>query len=97
MSLPNYKKAMELDTTKAEYIAAYARGPPYEPTILLFKKAISLDSTYGGAYAGLGYSYNKLGRIKEAYDMYCKAVEIDPTNIVWVKSRENMKRKLENK
>ena len=49
----------------------------YERAVLLFRKALELDSHLEPAYSGLSESLNRLGRIDEAIPIVKKWIEIN--------------------
>ena len=50
----------------------------YKEAITYLKKSIENDSTNADAFNMLGYSNRKLGKTKEAFDYYNKALDLDP-------------------
>lgn len=63
-------------TGKAEKLFAAGK---YADAEINYRKAIQANSAYGEAYAGLGQTDLKLGRGREAYAAFSRAVELLPT------------------
>jgi tetratricopeptide (TPR) repeat protein len=52
----------------------------WEQAIKYFKKATEIDTNFRPAYFNLGLAYYDLGKLNNAYESFCKVLEIDKNN-----------------
>lgn len=87
-----YTRAIELNPDNAVYYcnraAAFSRLENHENVIEDCEQAVKLDPFYGKAYGRLGIAYSNLNMFKKARDAYIKALQLDPTNVMY---QDNLK------
>lgn len=64
----------------------YVRQGNLEKGIVMFQRAIDLNSQYADAYHNMGHTYLRMGKFEEAKEAYKKAVAINP--LLWQSYRD---------
>ena len=91
-AVDQYTRAIFINPDNAVYYcnraAAFSRLELHEYVIEDCECAVKLDPNYGKAYGRLGIAYSNLNMTKKARDAYLKAIQLDPTNVMY---QENLK------
>lgn len=91
-ALELYTRAIAIDPKNAVYYcnraAVHSKMLNYSQTIIDCKIALEIDPKYSKAYGRLGFAYCGLGDYASALEYYKKALELEPTNVTYLKNYE---------
>ena len=65
---------------EAEFGIAMAQHGLWREALFRFERARDFDPSYAEAFNNLGITYEQLGRLVEARQMYERALQLDPRN-----------------